>query len=454
MICCIERGGTLEGSSQESLTYAAANLEFCESDDEIVDEDLQTENLTTGGLQVLSNIIHQSPGIIERRKSLTTQSKSSSGNDASCFPTRASNVVANDLSVIDRIEKIFKGIFDALLCGGKEVGITLKLRPTTPVHRSKMMDSVKLRRIRFPGMSPGEAWQFTVVLRILELIYEALRDEKIVSKRDIYYRDPALFGNQTHVNRYVDDIAFTFGVPRSALNVTAVSKGLVVGAVTFLRRDGAVLRVNSDREGFLVPNIKEIVSADMSSVRWIIVIEKEASFRSIAASDVWESICTHGVLITGKGYPDIATRALIHFLATPSPQNGFASPPVYGLADFDPDGLAILSIYKHGSIALAHENASLMVGNMEWLGLRSNHVLMGAVDAHASQGLLTLTGRDRTRGLKMLEHHITREKSDDNELYCVELQTMLMLNVKAELQLLDAISDGMTSLLESALQSR
>lgn len=89
-------GGTLEGSSQESLTYAAANLEFCESDDEIVDEDLQTENLTTGGLQVLSNIIHQSPGIIERRKSLTTQSKSSSGNDASCFPTRASNVVANE----------------------------------------------------------------------------------------------------------------------------------------------------------------------------------------------------------------------------------------------------------------------------------------------------------------------------------------------------------------------
>lgn len=65
------------------------------------------------------------------------------------------------LSVIDRIEKIFKGIFDALLCGGKEVGITLKLRPTTPVHRSKMMDSVKLRRIRFPGMSPGEAWQFS-----------------------------------------------------------------------------------------------------------------------------------------------------------------------------------------------------------------------------------------------------------------------------------------------------
>jgi len=37
--------------------------------------------------------------------------------------------------------------------------------------------------------------------------------------RDIYYRDPALFSSQRIVDRYVDDIARTFGVPRSMLNV-------------------------------------------------------------------------------------------------------------------------------------------------------------------------------------------------------------------------------------------
>jgi len=37
--------------------------------------------------------------------------------------------------------------------------------------------------------------------------------------RDIYYKDPALFVKQSVVDRYVDDIAFTFNVPRSALSV-------------------------------------------------------------------------------------------------------------------------------------------------------------------------------------------------------------------------------------------
>ena len=48
--------------------------------------------------------------------------------------------------------------------------------------------------------------------------------------RDIYYRDPALFGSQDYVDRYVDQIAFTFGVPRNSLNVIAAAKGLVAGA--------------------------------------------------------------------------------------------------------------------------------------------------------------------------------------------------------------------------------
>jgi len=45
-----------------------------------------------------------------------------------------------------------------------------------------------------------------------------------VSFRDIYYKDPALFLKQSVVDRYVDDIAFTFNVPRSALSVVSIGK--------------------------------------------------------------------------------------------------------------------------------------------------------------------------------------------------------------------------------------
>ena len=253
------------------------------------------------------------------------------------------------------------------------------------------------------------------------------------------------------MDRYVDDIAFTFGVSRSALNVAAMAKGLVTGAFTFCRRDGSIVNAAADRDGILVPSLKDILSVDMTAVKWIVMIEKEASFRSIAASGFWSTLSTQGILITGKGYPDVATRALLRYLSTPSPQNGFAAPPVYGLVDFDPDGLAILSTYKHGSIALAHETAELRVPQLKRLGLRSEHVLLGGDSVHTSQGLLTLTTRDRHQACKMLER-AQHDKYDEAAAdWTRELQIMLMLNTKAELQLLDTVPNGMRDLLEAEL---
>lgn len=268
--------------------------------------------------------------------------------------------------------------------------------------------------------------------------------------RDMYYRDPALFGSQNSVNRYVDDIAFTFDVPRSMLNLTAVAKGLVAGAFNFCRRDGATVDASTDREGILVSSLREVLSVNIAAVEWILVIEKEATFRSIASSKFWDVASTRGVVVTGKGYPDIATRALLHFLSTPSPQNGFASPPVYGLVDCDPDGLAILSVYRNGSMALSHENADLCVPSLKWLGLRNEHMIIGGDDIHANQGLLTLTTRDRRKAIKMLERCVASEDGAELELRQA-LQSMLMFNTKAELQLLDAIPDAMTNLLLSEL---
>jgi len=236
------------------------------------------------------------------------------------------------------------------------------------------------------------------------------------------------------------------------LNVTAAAKGLVAGAFTICRPDGSILDAACEREGILVPVLKDILSINMSSVRWILVIEKEASFRSIAASTFWHEVSTRGVIMTGKGYPDIATRALLHLMCTPAPRNGFASPPAFCLVDFDPDGLAIMSTYKHGSAALAHENEDLRVPQLQWLGLRPKDICTGADDMHSEQGLLCLSSRDRHKAVKMLERSNTSAHVDEHELDGRSaLQTMLMLNTKAELQLLDATPRGMADLLTSAL---
>ena len=134
----------------------------------------------------------------------------------------------------------------------------------------------------------------------------------------------------------------------------AAAKGLIAGSIKFCRRDGTRIDASTDREGLLVPNLNDVLSADLNNVRWILIIEKEATFRSIAASKFWDILTSNGIMVTAKGYPDVATRAMLRFLSTPSPSNGFASPPLHALVDFDPDGIAILSTYKHGSDNLSH----------------------------------------------------------------------------------------------------
>ena len=112
--------------------------------------------------------------------------------------------------------------------------------------------------------------------------------------------------------------------------------------------------------------------------------------------------------------------------------------------DYDPDGLDILSTYKHGSAALAHEKASLALPMIQWLGLSSSDIAQGG-DLHHDQGLLRLSARDRRKATRMLEREVF---SNLEVTWKIEVQKMLMLNVKAEMQLLEAREGGLVEWLK------
>jgi meiotic recombination protein SPO11 len=106
--------------------------------------------------------------------------------------------------------------------------------------------------------------------------------------------------------------------------------------------------------------------------------------------------------------------------------------PIFALVDFDPDGLGIMSTYKHGSIALAHEALNLAVPIIKWLGIRSSDFI---ADDENAQGMLKLSARDRRIARRMLEKNLFEEEGNERE-WRRQLQVMLMLNVKAEIQIL------------------
>jgi len=125
-----------------------------------------------------------------------------------------------------------------------------------------------------------------------------------------------------------------------------------------------------------------------------------------------------------KGYPDIHTRQFLHLISFQHPLIS-----IFALVDFDPDGIGIMSTYKHGSMSLAHET-NLTVPSIRWLGVRSCDFLNAQSEI---QGLLSLTSRDRKIALKMLAKSVSEERDEE---WRRELQIMLMLNVKAEIQIL------------------
>ncbi|KAI0835180.1 DNA topoisomerase IV, alpha subunit [Hypoxylon sp. FL0890] len=359
--------------------------------------------------------------------------------------------------VISKIEDILEAIIDAL-SENRVLAIPLRNRR-----------SGNENLIRFPANTRAEVKRFTCVLKVLHVCHEALVSGHVVTKRNIYYQNPDLFGSQQYVDNLVDDIAFTFGVGRDVLNVVAAYKGLIAGGVVIELKDNTTLSCNSDGNGALIPHVEVIRRIRIGEAKWVMVIEKEATFRGLAASRYFEtSAAGPGILVTGKGYPDLVTRQFLHNL-----HSTFSQVPIHALVDFDPSGIDIMLTYKRGSRSLGHEE-NVTVPGLSWLGPKSCDILghnhLGASAAHLSQSHQTpaigpptsqgrllspstfslvrganplevsshLTALDRRKAMNLLSKLDGDHGENVDEMGLIhELQLMLMLNIKAEIQAVD-----------------
>ncbi|KAJ8127986.1 hypothetical protein O1611_g5650 [Lasiodiplodia mahajangana] len=369
--------------------------------------------------------------------------------------------------VIAKIEEILAENLDALR----------ENRPLTVPIRNRLTGILRL--VQFPSSRDTDAKKFTALLQILRLSRDALVAGTVITKRAVYYQNPDLFGNQRYVDELVDDIAFTFGVGRDALNIVAASKGLITGAINITINNGASCYCNSeDGQGVLIPDVPGITSITHEGVKWVLVIEKEATFRGLAASKFHETAKVgRGVLITAKGYPDLSTRQFLHkFHST------FPMIPMFGLTDFDPDGIKIMLTYRNGSRSLQHEENTTL-NQLLWIGPRSSDILghqespsaepnqadgfhhtssqqfsLSQADASPCPSIalspdkvtLPLKAADRRLATRLLSALV--EENDPGSLdFIRELQVMLMLNTKAEIQAVDEAGD-LSAWLDGALK--
>ena len=197
--------------------------------------------------------------------------------------------------------------------------------------------------------------------------------------------------------------------------------------------------------------------------------------------------------LQGKGFPDLATRSFLNIIHSVRPHM-----PMYALVDYDPDGMSILRTYQLGSSALIHEDHTT-VPELRWLGIRSDQIMPSTQTTESPQSsqesgssgtsqtlstqdsftgsaagssvgdlfdrqlsqprrksrsrhsrtaqleaLSALTLRDRKMARDMLQAVFQEQAlvgGDSGMEQMHELQTMLMLNVKAEIQAVDNLGD-------------
>ncbi|KAI0268616.1 Spo11/DNA topoisomerase VI subunit A [Gloeopeniophorella convolvens] len=281
------------------------------------------------------------------------------------------------------------------------------------------------RTFYFPRGANASITPFAQLFRVADLAHEALIEGIPTTKRDAFYRDVQLFKKQNVVDKLVDDLAATIDVQRADLNVRASSKGLVCAAALAIHIIGGDVVRTMEYESTLIPVSEDIASLDLpADPGWVLIVEKEAVFQTLRQLRFvrHHRLPGTGIMITGKGYPDLATRQLVKRLSDILPP----TVPIVALVDGDAYGLDIASVYKFGSAALRHESHQLVTPRVNCIGVWASELTPLGIDKDA---LIPISRADEKKARSMLRRDLPQK-------WKRELVHMLHSRRKAETEIL------------------
>ncbi|ESU43565.1 Type II DNA topoisomerase VI subunit A [Giardia duodenalis] len=184
--------------------------------------------------------------------------------------------------------------------------------------------------------------RFARALHMMTESASAVAKKTFINIRSLYYTAPSLYGSQTQSNALITEFCLGYGIEREMMHYRATAKGLLLGNCSVVTQVGTIavstlVAVPISPHFFYIQQIH-------TDAQFTLVIEKDTIFEHLV--DNYEAIRDrlgrNFMVITGKGYPDAATRALVSFLDS-------CRIPILGLADGDAHGMNILCTYAYGS---------------------------------------------------------------------------------------------------------
>eukprot|EP00071_Canis_lupus_P031338 XP_022264895.1 meiotic recombination protein SPO11 isoform X5 [Canis lupus familiaris] len=266
----------------------------------------------------------------------------------------SSEVLASIESVIqDIITSVARNEAPAFTIGNRSSWENIKFEDSVGLQ---MVTHFTTRKIKSDSLKSVK--KFALILKILSKIYKLVQSNTYATKRDIYYTDSQLFGNQTVVDNIINDISCMLKVPRMSLHIAVA--------------------VPSNIQG-----IRNLIT----DAKFLLIVEKDATFQRLL-DDNFCNRMSPCIMITGKGVPDLNTRLLVKKL-----WDTFHI-PVFALVDADPHGIEIMCIYKYGSMAMSFEAHNLTVPAIRWLGLLPSDIKRLNIPRDT---LIPLTKRDQMK---------------------------------------------------------
>ena len=334
-------------------------------------------------------------------------------------------------------------------------------------HEQKVLDRLRAAQNNNSDSNNGKRFVFhnlqqcrvfSSVLLVLSFCHSLLLARRTTTTREVYYFYVTHFRSQKECDAAIVEAANLLGVPRSSLGLYASPKGWFCGCLQIIRNGRVVLDGQnlSSMQGapitseWLTPPQQRDFTIDClvqrnndtnnanennpnephQRAKCILVIEKEGVYNRFSEDRLYERYPC--ILVTGKGFPDLATRSLVHSL------HHELHLPVYGLADCNPYGMMVLQTYQYGSERRGLDGGARYSVPLQWLGLRPSQVERIAEENNSSRlppGIYQqLTALDQRRLELMLDENHKFHGSDTNKYRYEELEIMQENDYKVELE--------------------
>jgi meiotic recombination protein SPO11 len=330
--------------------------------------------------------------------------------------------------VIQRIEELAASII-ALL--DEERMPILETYPTEHVP-----DRVITKRFNM-----SQCRSFTSIVMVTAFCHSLLLANRTTTTREVYYFYVTHFRSQKECDLAIMDAASLLQVPRASLGLKASPRGWFAGDIQLVQKGGDIILdgralqsiqgspVSSD---WLKPATQRNFTVHTIAAECILVVEKEGVYNRLSEDRFFDDYPC--ILVTGKGFPDLATRAMVHDLHTT------LGLPVRGLADCDPFGVMVLHTYQHGSTRMGVDGGDRFAVPMDWVGLRPSQVeqLKKGKTALPKEVFQELTDLDKRRlddHLLSESHRWTNFGADERRVE--ELEDMRDSGYKVELEALN-----------------